>query len=120
MKSEWITEVRSVLRKHKEKLELPLVIYIQACSKRPIDPDNNASAKFIIDAIRGHYQINDTYKEIKAVILSSRKETEDYIKVRIYGKNEYPDLFGSEKSKSPGVSEDAQKAVRYLPKGLLS
>jgi len=85
-KEEWVGETIAALREQKidvRNMVLPLRIEIESCAKRPVDPDNIASAKFIIDGIKRVFRIDDSWKNIESVTLKSRKASENCIFVII-------------------------------------
>lgn len=86
LKDEWTEETIATLRAGFANcffVKLPLEIEITAYGKRPVDPDNIASSKFIIDGIKKYFKIEDSYKEVDSVLLRSRKSDRNYIFVRI-------------------------------------
>ena len=87
LKGEWHWETREAYRNSPDKdtmLILPLEIEIESHSKRPIDADNCASGKFIIDTLKSILGIDDNYINIISVKFKTFKSKVEFVRVKIY------------------------------------
>lgn len=91
---EWKEETRAVMSEMGfdiSRIKLPLIIFFKVKSVRPIDCDNNASSKLIIDWIKKEFKIEDTRKEIitaPSFPVKVKKPEEECVEVEIYDQDE--------------------------------
>ena len=89
LKNDWFILTRQYMRRtpyYKEMIttvRVPLKITIESYAKQPIDADNCASGKFIIDTIKKELGIDDDPKTIPEVTFRSNRSIKEYIIVKI-------------------------------------